>query len=559
MLTHLKISNYILIDELELDFHAGLTVVTGETGSGKSIIIDALMIVFGSRVNKDIIRNPNKIAYFEAEFNLSNDFAKNWLIENELIDIDNQNNILVRRIIDSNGKNKIYINGHSVTINQVKTLGDYVLDIHTQNASITLLKSNIQRKLLDEFAGNYDLVSQIESLYAQINKLKSNLDEAKKHANELEIKRQILTSAIEELSKLNLGPNEWTELEQQHNTLANRDKIIETYNQIIGILDDPEIGILRSLHRIKTELLYITNKTNGIDELINYVNNAEIELSELNYTINHAINNIDIVPLTLQNIESRMNQIFDISRKYRITPEEIPSKLVTLKQELDKLNQSLDIDVLTKELDDLISQYMVQANKLSKTRNDVANSLSIQVSNLLHELAITGHFIVKLIPQTELTSYGMEQVEYQISFNKGMNLQPLAKVASGGELSRTALALYLLLSIHNPPEVIIFDEIDVGIGGKVASSVGKMLYKLGLTKQVICITHQAQTAVFGDHHILVNKKANSNTTNTILEYLNKNTQLDELSRMISGVEITTATLNHVKDMLNQALRDKCIN
>jgi DNA repair protein RecN (Recombination protein N) len=553
MLTRLKISNFLLIDNLELDFNCGLTVVTGETGSGKSIIIDALMILFGAKATETIIRHGQKQAIFEAEFNLSNSNTQNWLHENDLHDVDEQTQVICRRVIDCSGKSKTYINGHAVTITQMRICGDFILDIHTQHASITLLKADMQRKLLDEYAGITQNVEQLSSLFKQIQRLDTDLITSMQQMRELDIRRQYLLESITDLTDTNIKPNEWQELEVKHKQLANANAVLQELNEINNLLMNSDDSVLEGLHKLQTKLNKIAEYLPKAAELIGFVSSAEAELGELRYGISDVVNDIEQNPDALTEIETRINQLFDLSRKYRCTPESLEESLILWQQELQAIDAKIDIDTLQQELDAVKIEYFTIAETISSIREEVSRKLSGEITEVLNRLSIRGEFRISLkkLGAGVLSGYGLETVEYQICFNRGMEFQPLAKAASGGELSRTALALYLILSIHNPPEVIIFDEIDVGIGGKVAATVGQMLYDLGKIKQIICITHQPQTASFGNIHLVVSKEdsADNNTTLTLVKHVREQSRINEIARMLGGIEITEATLDHAREML----------
>lgn len=549
MLTRLKITNFLLIEELELDFKSGLTVVTGETGSGKSIIIDALLLVFGARANTDIVRLGTQQATFEAEFSLSNPEALKWLKENDLIDLDNPESVLCRRVLDRNSKNKIYINGYLVTSSQVKFLGESIIDVHTQHASITLLKSEVQRNLLDEYSGIIVEVKQLGILYKEIIDLEQKIQLATVMQADLELKREILEEKINELNQLDLKANEWQELETQHKELSNADSTLQELDYIQNIIQNQDVSLLDNINRLQSRLIKLSDAYPKIKQLNNLVNSIEIELQELNHEVSTLLNSIEQNPQVLTQVEERMKSIFALSRKYRISPEQILPSLEIWQKELAEITVTTDIEALNNLVMDKKSEYKKIAGQVSKKRLNNAKKLSLKVTELLHELAISGSFVIQIIPVTDFTLHGLENIEYQICFNKGLALQALTKVASGGELSRTALALYLLLSVHNPPEVIIFDEIDVGIGGKIAAIVGKMLADLGKVKQIICITHQPQAASYADNHLVVKKVDRQNLTLTQVNYLNDTDRVTEIARMLSGIDITDATLQHAKEML----------
>ena len=524
MLARLKVANFLLIEQLELNFYAGLTVVTGETGSGKSIIIDALMLLFGARVAKDIIRVSQKQAIFEAEFSLSNSLTIVWLEDNDLLDLDNPKNVICRRVVDRQGKNKAYINGHAVTSAQIKALGELILDIHIQHASITLLKSETQRNLLDEYAGI--VIRSLSAIYKSWNDAKQKLHHALSQTEALAVKQQVLAETLAEFATLNLQASEWDELNIQQKQLANAEEVLQELDYAQNILNGPEHTVIKKISHLSSRLQKIAPYFPKVEELIALLTSAEIELQELSNSLSFIATTVEQDPGLLSSVENRINEVFDLSRKYRIAPEQIGEKVREWQNELNALTDGYNIEELRQEVRRLGMEYSVLAKQISITRQKSAKELGAKITEYLHELAIRGEFQVSLVPLSEAGGYGLENIEYQVSFNKGITLQPLAKVASGGELSRTALALYLLLSVHNPPEVIIFDEVDVGIGGKVASIVGEMLFKLGKVKQVICITHQPQTASFGNNHLIVSKHNKQEVTLAEVAYVDGDKRVD---------------------------------
>ena len=550
MLSRLKVANFLLIEQLELNFYAGLTVVTGETGSGKSIIIDALMLLFGARVPRDIIRVNQKQAIFEAEFSLSNSLTIDWLEDNDLLDLDNPKNVICRRIVDGHGKNKAYINGNAVTGAQIKALGELILDIHIQHASITLLKSETQRNLLDEYAGIE--IRNLTAIYKSWNEAKQKLHHALTQTEALSIKQQVLAEILAEFATLNLKPGEWEGLNLQQKQLANAGEVLQELDYAQNILNGQEHAVIKKVSQLSSRLQKIAVYVPKVEELITLLTSAEIELQELNNSLSFIAATVEQDPALLSSVENRINEVFDLSRKYRIAPEQIDEKLSEWQEELDTLTNGYNVEDLRQEVRRLGTEYSILAKQISLIRHKSANELGTKITEYLQELAISGEFRVGLVALSEAGSYGLENVEYQVSFNKGITLQPLAKAASGGELSRTALALYLLLSVHNPPEVIIFDEVDVGIGGKVASIVGKMLFRLGKVKQVICITHQPQTASFGNQHLIVSKHNKQEVTLAEVVYVDGDKRIDEIARMLSGVKITPTTLSHAAEMLLNA-------
>lgn len=555
MLLNLQIKNFLLIDELELDFYNGLTVITGETGSGKSIIIDALMIIFGSKANSDIIRIGQSSTSFTATFDVNNKDIIAWLQEKEFLDNNDENTIICRRVIDQNGRSKTYINSTPTTIGVIKELGEMLLDIHTQHASIALLKSDNQRALLDDFAHINDKVSSLQDYYKQINLLTEKLQTARQFSQDIIIKQEILQEKILDVSNLSLNENEWEELQLEQKQLANASLILQELDFSIGALDNEHYSMYDAVSTVSSKLSKIQDYLPSYKQISALVESIDNELAELERELQNAANSIEQNPEQLAIIDARIDEIYSLARKYRIRPEDIHEQLAIWQNELQNINTTLDLEALESELLLLNNAYDKLASEVSNIRNQTASKLSISVTDLLHKLAISGEFKVQIEQLNKPSATGMDGISYQICFNKGMQLQALNKVASGGELSRVALALYVILSINNPPEIIIFDEIDVGIGGGVAQVVGQLLRDLGISKQVICITHQPQTASCGNNHLLVSKSTINDKTTSKIDYINDSSKIDEIARMLGGLQITETTLQHAREMLNTQITE----
>lgn len=549
MLINLQIKDFLLIDELELDFFNGLTVITGETGSGKSITIDALMIIFGAKVNSEIIRSGQAQASFTATFEVDNQKILVWLQEKEFLDSCEENTIICRRVIDSNGRSKAYINSLPVTLGVLKELGEMLLDIHTQHASIALLKSENQRALLDEFAGITDVVSDIGEKYRRVNALTAKLNSAREFSQDLILKQEILAEKIQDIVKLNLQVDEWDELQIRQKTLANASLVLQELDFALNLVNGEQGSMSDLSATLCARLSKVGEYLPNYPQVEQLTASIEAELSELDHELQLIVHKIEQDPEQLALVDARIDEIYTLARKYRIQPEEILPRLKLWQDELSTLVQDTNLEALAEELEIAKADYLKLANLISLKRNQIAGELGDKVTKLLHKLAISGQFEVSVQTNTSWSAVGNDIIQYKVCFNQGMALQSLIKVASGGELSRVALALYVTLSINNPPEVIVFDEIDVGIGGGVAEVVGTLLKELGQSKQVICITHQPQTACCGDLHLHVSKQVNNGITKSHICYINDEIRVNEIARMLGGLNITETTLNHAKEML----------
>lgn len=549
MLTNLQIKDFLLIEELELDFFSGLTVITGETGSGKSIMVDALLLVFGAKISTDIIRAGQTQASFTASFQVDSSKILSWLQEKEFIDRSEESTIICRRIIDNGGRSKAYINSIPVNISTMKELGEMLLDIHTQYASIALLKPDSQRSLLDEFAGVNEQIAELGNKYKLANNLQQKLNQAREFSQDLLLKQEILTEKINDLSQLSLHDGEWNNLQVQQKQLANAEFTLQELDLALNLLNSEQTsiaGLIASLNsRIHKISEYIPNYS-GVTQILDSI---DAEIGELGHELQTTANKIEQNPQLLSQVDNRVDEIYSLARKYRILPEEMPQYLLNWQKELANLIIDTDLEALNAELEATRKEYLFLAQQISEKRKDAAIRLNQKVNNLIQQLSIDGEFKIHVSTNDSWSSFGIDNIQYQVRFNQGMALQPLNKVASGGELSRVALALYVTLSINNPPELIVFDEIDVGIGGGVAEVVGTLLKELGISKQVLCITHQPQTACCGDFHIQVSKSVLDGKSQSQIKYIDKSLRVHEIARMLGGLNITNTTLEHAKEML----------
>lgn len=553
MLTSLQVKDYLLIDELDIDFYSGLTVITGETGSGKSITIDALMLIFGAKASSDMIRAGQKQASFTATFQVDSELILGWLAEREFIDDNQQNIIICRRVIDANGRSKSFINSIPVNLSVLKELGEMLLDIHTQHASIALLKPENQRKLLDEFAGVTEKVANLGKVFSEINLVKQKIEKARQFSQDLIIKQEILTEKLNDLNELGIAEGEWDELQIKQKQLANAGFLLQELDFAVNLISGEQNSIADILGTLGNRLVKINDYLPNSQQITQLLSSVESEIAELEHELQLVANKIEQDPEQLAIIDARIDEIYSLARKYRIRPEEILEYQQIWQQDLDNLSAETDLDTLLHELELKNASYIQLATEISGFRAKTANKLGKEVSQLLNKLAINGEFKVDLTKLESASSYGLDDIQYQVCFNKGMPLQPLNKVASGGELSRVALALYVILSINNPPEVIVFDEIDVGIGGGVAEVVGTLLAELGKSKQVICITHQPQTACCGNYHLRVSKEALKQSSFSRIEYISDESRVGEIARMLGGLNITETTLQHAREMLGSGV------
>lgn len=552
MLKYLQIVNFAIIKKLELDFGSGLTVVTGETGAGKSIIIDALEIVLGSRTDPGIIRADQDKCEMTACFAISHiESAQEWLNAH---DYDHENECLIRRILHKDGRSKVTINGTACSLQQVREFSLTLISIHSQNQQQLLLKKNYQREILDKFGNHKSLCQQINAIYTTWRDLNQQLQKLSHEKQQSISLIELYRYQLDELNKLALQENEYLELDQEQKTLANAEKIIHSCQQTLLVLKESEPhNAIKLLNQSIYHLQSISHPK--VSESTEFIQNACIQLNEAITLVRNFLASVELNPERLQSVENRLEKIHELARKHQVNPEE----LYTFHQQLQsKLQKLLDSDtqshLLEKQLSDLQNQYHEVANSLSKARYKTAQKLDSFITEKIQCLGLPGGiFQVKLNPTASLSPepHGNENVEFLISTNPGNPLQALHKIVSGGELSRIALAIYVTIAETHTAPILIFDEIDVGIGGSTAAIVGKLLKTLAQTSQILCITHLPQVASYGHHHLRVKKQIDSNQTSTILEVLNAEEKVQEVARMLGGVKVTEKTLAHARELLEE--------
>lgn len=555
MLNHLHISDFTIVQSLNLDMVNGFTVLTGETGAGKSVIIDALSLVLGERAESGIIRQGCERAEISASFSLAADSdAADWLRENELFD---DSECMVRRIIYADKPTKGFINGRPVPMQMLRELGDRLVDIHGQHEHQSLLKRDAQRQILDAYAGIEPEVKQLEQLYREVRALDDRLQALRSQSADRNARIELLQFQVQELEALALEENEIPQLEEEHARLANGATLLEGAQQVAQMLFDAEdnsasqivghcVGKLESLSDHDPKLA-------GIASMLN---EALIQVDEAASQLHHYLDRLELDPGRLDWLDQRIAVIHDLSRKHRCEPEELPAVLQQLATELADIEDfDVNLGKIEEEKQQKLARYHELAARISDARRASGRKLADAVTAHMQELGMPGGvFDVSLeaLPEDELGAHGKERVEYLVSANPGQAPKPLTRVASGGELSRISLALQVVVAEVGKVPTMIFDEVDVGIGGRVAEIVGQQLAQLGKNRQVICITHLAQVAAQGDNHLQVSKQTMDGNTSTTLRPLDARERISEIARMIGGVEISDQTLAHAEDMLSRA-------
>lgn len=554
MLKHLSIKDFVIVDRIELDFMPGFTVLTGETGAGKSILIDAVTLALGERGDASQVR----LGCERAEINVTFDISRlpglqQWLDDNDLQ--GDPDSCLMRRIIETSGRSRSYINGHAVTLQQLRTAGEYLVAIHSQHAHQSLLQKDAQRELLDAFAGCIDQTRAVRMAYQHWQDCYQQRIAREQRTAESQEKREQLEWQLQELTALNFTLPEWQTLQADHGRLSHVAALLAAADTAMDVLSESEQATLTQINSVNNQLQNLLEYDNELKAITDLLDAAQIQLQESVYELKHYRQRLDLDPQALQEIEQRLSAIYAAARKFRVLPEELPSLLETISQQLSLLGSDADIGHLQALEAAAHANYLQQAQALSVARQKASEALSQQVSAAMQTMAMAGgEFSVALIPVELGTAHGLEQIEFRVAAHKGLPLRPLAKVASGGELSRISLAIQVITSKVGTVPTLIFDEVDVGIGGKVAEIVGHLLKKLGRERQVLCITHLPQVAATGDHQWQVEKSVGQAAHQPVIStitMLDQQQRVEEIARMLGGVNITETTRQHAAEMLQQ--------
>lgn len=551
MLIHLQINNFTIIEEIEIDFKSGMTVFTGETGVGKSILLDALMLCLGGRSDSRLIRHGKEQADVVACFDISTlEEAKNWLNKNGF---DITKECFLRRVLTSDGRSRAYINQQMVPVQSLQQLGELLIEIHGQHEQQHLLKREHQRKLFDEFINNDALLNEIKSIYQQWRDAKTKL-ESLKAAGDQSARKSLLQYQIEELTLLNLQENEFEELQQQSKRISERESVLKATQQALWLsTENSESNILASLHQIQFLLEPFKQHEKTIENSYNLFSESLILLKEASNELSNFLSDTDLDNESTQSIQERLEKIYDLARKHKVRASELFQHQQTLEQELFEINNNeVPIQQLEKTILELEKKYRDVAMQLSTKRQEHIKSFNEKISERVRVLGMpNSEFEATIIPYDEIEPRlsGNEQIEFLVKMNKGQTFAPLSKVASGGELSRISLAIHVISAQLNSTATLIFDEIDTGIGGTTAAIVGKSLRELANHVQVLCVTHLAQVAAFGHQHLQVQKHSDNDNTYSKIELLNKKSRIQEIARMIGGMTVNQQTLAHAKTML----------
>ncbi len=555
MLHSLNIRDFVIVDELDLDLDHGFTVLTGETGAGKSILLDALSLVLGERADPSQIREGKSKAEISALFSLDGslkELISNWLDEQGFNLEDDGATLILKRIIDASGRSRAFINGGIATLNQTKELGNYLVDIHGQHAHQLLLKTGAQRDLLDHQAQLQEQVLTVKGLYQQWQAAKKQLELAKSAGESLQKEQERLSWQLEELDLLAPKAGEWAEIDVEYSRLANAAKLIEGSQNALAMLSEQEGNAEELLGKAFTEIEDLAKLDSHLEDAKISLESAQIQISEATHSLNRYLQKIDVDPERLAEVEERLKALHSAAKKFKVTPEDLPTIWIDIKEKVNAIKDSQDLAALEKNLQATQAEYNKAAKSLSLSRNKAAKVLEKLVTEAMQDLSMAGgQFVIGIEPLAEGNAYGLENIEFLVAGHPGVSPKPLSKVASGGELARISLAISVITSEASQIPTLIFDEVDSGIGGAVAETVGKRLKELGQAHQVLCVTHLAQVAAQGHQHWKVEKQSSDNSTTSSITGLNRQERVEEIARMLGGTEITDTTRRHARELLGQ--------
>jgi DNA repair protein RecN (Recombination protein N) len=552
MLLNLQVRDFAIIDRIDIEFEGGMTVLTGETGAGKSILVDALGLVLGERGSAQLVRNGAKRAEFAAEFDVSSlSFARAWLEEQAL---DRDDECLLRRVINADGRSRAFINGNPVSLSQLKSLGELLLDIHGQHFHQSLGRRSIQRDLLDYFGGLLDKRDAVATSFVAWQSVSDQLRRLTDAESDRASRLDLLSFQLQELDALALGPDELDELRSERQKLQNSGRLAEGVGSAMQSLFENDAananGLVADAVRAVESLL---DYDDSLAPVLEILNSASIQVTEAADSLRRYADSIDMDPRRRDWVEERLDSIQSIARKHRVAPEELHAQAEKLRQEHDELSHAAERGrELEQQFEATKAEFLRQAEVLSKGRQKAATSFAAAVTEAMRSLGMPGGIFevsMTALDASSARSWGLDEIDFLISANPGQPAQPLARIASGGELSRMSLAIQVIASDGSAIPTMVFDEIDSGVGGGVAEMVGRRLQELGASRQVLCVTHLPQVASLADRHFRVSKVSDGKSTRTRLHVLDKDERVEELARMLGGMEITRKTLAHAAEML----------
>ncbi len=545
MLRALHIRDFVIVTEADITFDAGFTVFSGETGAGKSILIDALALTLGERADSAVLREGASRAEISAVFEAPEALVR-WLTEH---DLQAEHELVLRRVIDAQGRSRAYVNGSAVTLTQLREIGEYLIDIHGQHAHQSLLRADNQRELLDAH-GNHQTLRQSTTLaFKAWRATEKQLSLAEQDANTVAQVREQLDWKTGELARLALGPTEWAEISAEHTRLANGQSLLDGAAHTLNALDEGDAAVHHQLATAVQRISQLLRHDANLQTVHDALDSARIAVSEAVSDLNDYVSRAELDPARLSVLDNRLRAIFELARKFKTEPEDLFQFEQTLQSELAALQASSDIEGLRAQVLAQRAAYEIAAQALSAARTKAALDLSKLVSKAMQTLAMEGGQFSILLHSAQAASHGQDLVEFLVAGHAGSTPRPLAKVASGGELARISLALSVIASRAARVPTLIFDEVDSGIGGAVAEVVGNLLRELGARHQVLCVTHLPQVAARGQQHFQVSKQNIKGKTQSSIALLKAPERVEEVARMLGGIKITSTTREHAKELL----------
>ena len=555
MLEHLTIKDFVIVESLELDVDPGLTVLTGETGAGKSVLLDALSFVLGDRADSGAIRHGCDRADVTVRFLVAKlPAAKTWLQEH---DLESDQDCLLRRTLTQDGRSRAYINGNNVPVQSLRELGELLVDIHGQNVHQSLLKSVVQRNTVDEYAGHSPLQAKAAAAHTRWRQLESEYQTLHATLSERDARLDLLRYQVQELQTLGLRDGELDELDQEHARLANASRLLQGSEQAVQMLyENEEASLCTRVDKLIVEIEQLAQFDANLKPTAELLSNASIQLNEAAHALRSYRDRVELDPERLQSVEARMAAIHDAARKHRITPAELPACTARLSKELQTLEHAdARLDEIKRALESIAQDYRAAATALSTSRKKAAKKLAQEVTQQMQDLGMRGgvfEIALSALDEAQFGAHGMDRIEFLVSTNPGQPARALNKVASGGELSRISLSIEVATAQITGIPTLVFDEVDAGVGGGVAEIVGRRLSALAQHRQILCVTHLPQVAAQGQHHWTVQKQARNGQTRTDIAVLNAKDRVDEVARMLGGMKVTPQTLAHAKEMLQHA-------
>ena len=546
MLTALRLRDFVIVEAVELEFGPGFTVLSGETGAGKSILIDALGLALGARADSGVVREGAPRADIVAEFSTDARLDA-WLAERDLG--GDPGLVLMRRVVEADGRSRALVNGHPATVAQLREIGETLVEVHGQHASQSLLRPDGQRTLLDRFAGVAGELVALAQAHAAWRGLERELERARGGERELTLERERLQWQVDELAQVAPVAGEWAELAAEQKRLANAASLIEGARGLADALADGDDAIADRLHAMQQRLRPLAAVDVALAPVLEMLETAAIQASEAGSTLAAYADRVDLDPERLAAVEQRIGTLFAAGRKFRLPPERLADELASLRTRLGELARAQDVEALERRVEAARADYDRLASALSKRRAAAATTLSKGVSDRIGRLGMQGGRLEIALERGEPAAHGLDRVDFRVAGHAGATPRPLGKVASGGELSRISLAISELAAEANPVATLIFDEADAGVGGAVAEVIGELMRRLGESRQVLCVTHLPQVAAKANQHYSVSKKQDAERTTSLIERLDRGRRVEEIARMLGGVAITATTRKHARELL----------